>query len=203
MSIEKQLVSFTVNGRKWKGEIDPKQKAIDFLRDLGLKSIKEGCRVGDCGMCTILLNGKPVKSCLLRVKDLASQNIETVEGLSKEGKLHPIQQAFWETGAVQCGYCTPAQILSAKALLDVNKNPTESEVRQAINSVLCRCTGYVRIVDAILRAAAIMRGEEVKPLMPVEITLPEDLSTFHLPLEYTRKGQGQNPLPPLVLIPTL
>ncbi len=201
MAIENQSVSFSLNGKKWKGKASQNQIALDFLRNLGLKSVKAGCRVGDCGMCTILLDGKPAKSCLLRIKNLVNKEIVTVEGLSKDGELHPIQQAFWETGAVQCGYCTPAQILSAKALLDVNKNPDEMEIRKAINSVMCRCTGYVRIVDAVLRAAAILRGEKITPLVPVEATLPDNIELLHLPFEYTRKDQSLKPLPPLVLTP--
>lgn len=201
MAIDDQFINISINGKKWKGEVDQKQIALDFLRSKGFKSIKAGCRVGDCGMCTILLNGKPEKSCLLRVKDLENHRIETVEGLSKNGELHPIQRAFLETGAIQCGYCTPAQILSAKALLEINNNPSEYEIRQAINSVLCRCTGYVRIVDAILRAAAMLRGEKVASLTPVVLDLPEKTEQIHLPLEYYRKEQNQKPLPPLVLTP--
>jgi putative selenate reductase molybdopterin-binding subunit len=201
MAIENQSFSFFLNGKKWKGEAEQNQIGLDFLRNMGLKSIKAGCRMGDCGMCTVLLDGKPAKSCLLKVKDLANKTIETVEGLSKDGKLHPIQQAFWETGAVQCGYCTPAQILSAKALLDQNKNPSEVEIRQAIQSVFCRCTGYVRIVDAILRAAAIQRGEKVNPLIPIEIALPNNQENVNLPIDYLRKNISQKPLPPLVLTP--
>jgi putative selenate reductase molybdopterin-binding subunit len=201
MAAIKEMIGFILNDKKWEGEVNLNQNGMDFLRFIGIKSIKTGCRSGDCGMCTILLDGKPAKSCLLKVKDLNNKNIETVEGLSKDGKLHPIQQAFWETGAVQCGYCTPAQILSAKALLDKNNNPSEMEIRSSLNSVLCRCTGYVRIVDAVLRAAAICRGEKVKPYVPIEIVLPVDHKTFDLPKDYYRKDGSNNPLPPLILTP--
>ena len=199
---EKEMIGFKLNGKKWKGEANLNQNALDFFRLIGIKSIKSGCRVGDCGMCTILLDGKPAKSCLLKVKDLINNNVETVEGLSKDGKLHPIQQAFWETGAVQCGYCTPAQILSAKALLENNNNPSEMEIRRSLNSVLCRCTGYVRIVDAVLRAAAILRGEKVGPYIPIEVVLPADYKTLDLPKEYYRKDGSNKPLPPLILTPS-
>jgi putative selenate reductase molybdopterin-binding subunit len=202
MVSELKMVEFRLNGSKWTGEANLNEKALDFLRSIGVKSIKSGCRVGDCGMCTILLDGKPEKSCLLRVKDLINRTIETVEGLSKEGKLHPIQQAFWETGAVQCGYCTPAQILSAKALLDKNNKPSEMEIRSTLNPVLCRCTGYVRIVDAVLRSAAVLRGEKVSPYLPIEIDLPENHKTLNLPKDFYRKDGISNPLPPLVLTPS-
>ena len=202
MAPEKEIIGFNLNGKKWKGEANFSQKALDFLRLIGNKSIKSGCRLGDCGMCTILLNSKPTKSCLLKVKDLVNKNVETVEGLSERGKLHPIQQAFWETGAVQCGYCTPAQILTAKALLDNNNNPSEMEIRSSLNSVLCRCTGYVRIVDAVLRAAAILRGEKVGPYIPIEVVLPADHKTLDLPKGYYRKDGFNNALPPLILTPS-
>jgi len=202
MAPEKEIIGFKINGKKWKGEANLSQKALDFLRLIGIKSIKSGCRVGDCGMCTILLDSKPTKSCLLKVKDLINKNVETVEGLSERGKLHPIQQAFWETGAVQCGYCTPAQILTAKALLDKNNNPSEMEIRSSLNSVLCRCTGYVRIVDAVLRAAAILRSEKVGPYIPVEVVLSENHRTLELPKKYYRKDGSKRPLLPLILTPS-
>jgi putative selenate reductase molybdopterin-binding subunit len=202
MAPEKEIIGFKLNGKKWRGEANLNQKALDFLRLIGLKSVKSGCRVGDCGMCTILLDGKPAKTCLLKVKDLINKNIETVEGLSVKGKLHPLQQAFWETGAVQCGYCTPAQILSAKALLDNNHNPSESEIRSSLNSVLCRCTGYVRNVDAVLRAATILRGEKVGSYLPIEIVLPENHKTLDIPKSYYRRDGSNKALPPLILTPS-
>jgi len=123
------------------------------------------------------------------------------EGLGRNGELHPLQSAFMETGAIQCGYCTPAQILSAKALLDQNPDPTEDEIRKSLNGVLCRCTGYVRGVEAVKRAAAILRGEKVSPYTHVEQTLPDEVEQIELPEAFYRRDGGRNPLPPLVITP--
>ena len=114
-------------------------------------------------MCTVLIDGKPAKSCIVKAISAEGKKITTIEGLSKNGKLDPVQEAFIETGAMQCGFCSPALILSAKALLDKNPSPTEVEIRRALNPVLCRCTGYVRAVNAIQRAAARIRGEKLDP----------------------------------------
>jgi len=201
MKTELNNIEFILNDKKWEGVHNPRQKVLDFLREIGLKSVKAGCRVGDCGMCTILLDGKATKSCLLQVKDIHGKRVETVENLAKNGTLHPLQIAFWETGAVQCGYCTPAQILSAKALLDSNNNPTEQEIRIALHDVLCRCTGFVRIIDAILHASAVLRGERVEPYKVIEMTLPDDAQKTVLPPEFYRKNGGAKPLMPLILTP--
>jgi carbon-monoxide dehydrogenase small subunit len=138
--------------------VEPRQTLLDALRySIGLTGTKEGCGRGDCGSCTVLLNGQAVNACLVFAIEVEGQDITTIEGLSQEGKLHPLQQAFIDEGAVQCGFCTPGIIISAKALLDANPHPTEAQVRQAIAGNLCRCTGYDKIVRAILRVAAAER----------------------------------------------
>lgn len=199
---EKIAITLTLNGQTQTWNVPPKQVLLDFLRDTaGLKSVKTGCRQGDCGMCTVLLNGVPAKSCLLNMQTLDGKQIETLEALGDHDHLHPLQQAFLETGAIQCGFCTPAQLLTAKAFLDRNKKPTASDVRKALSGVLCRCTGYVRIVDAVLRAAAVMRGEQVAPYTPPEFFYDKDVSEIKLPAAYYRKDGNTDPLLPLVITP--
>jgi carbon-monoxide dehydrogenase small subunit len=140
-----------VNGEEVTGWVEPRRTLLDFLReDLDLIGSKKGCDLGNCGACTILMGGKPINSCLVLAVEAEGQEILTIEGMSEGMKLHPIQDAFIQHGAVQCGYCTPGMILSAKALLDENPHPTEEEVRVAISGNLCRCTGYKKIVEAIL-----------------------------------------------------
>ena len=151
MSLKIRLV---VNGRRHTAKIDPATSLLDFLRDtLGYKGAKICCNTGECGACTILFNGKPVNSCVVLAADAAGAQIVTVEGLAEGDKLHPVQQAFIDTGAVQCGYCTPGFILSVKALLDRSKNPTLEEIEEAVSGNICRCTGYAKIVEAIEIAA--------------------------------------------------
>lgn len=153
-------IEFTVNGRKRKVLVRPKDLLLNVIRDeLGLKGTKYGCGTGECGACTVLLDGRPVLSCLTLAVAADGRNITTIEGIGTDENLHPIQQAFIDAGAIQCGYCTPGMIISAKALLDRNPNPTEEEIRQAIKGNLCRCTGYVKIIAAIQLAAKRMRGE--------------------------------------------
>ena len=150
----KQVVELTVNGELYKVAIDPRRTLLEVLRnDLGLTGTKEGCSTGDCGCCTVIMDGKPVNSCLVLAIRAQGKDILTIEGLGKEGCLHPIQSAFVEYGALQCGFCTPGMIMSAKGLLDENPKPTEQEVRRGISGNLCRCTGYAKIVEAILAAA--------------------------------------------------
>lgn len=147
----KHKISLNVNGRSHSLEIDSQRTLLEVLRvDLGLTGTKEGCGMGDCGTCTVLLNGKPVNSCLILAVEADGQKVETIEGVAVDGKLHPIQQAFIDHGGVQCGFCTPGMILSSKALLESNPRPTELEVRTAIAGNLCRCTGYDKIVKAIM-----------------------------------------------------
>jgi carbon-monoxide dehydrogenase small subunit len=152
----RKLIKLRVNGQEREIMVEPRQTLLDALRyDLGLTGTKEGCGDGNCGSCTVLLNGQAVNSCLVFAIEVDSQEITTIEGLSQGGKLHPLQQAFIDEGAVQCGFCIPGVILTAKAFLDSNPNPTEVEVRQAIAGNLCRCTGYDKIVRAILKVAAV------------------------------------------------
>jgi len=150
----KQLIELRVNGETREVLVEPRTTLLQVLReDLGLTGTKQGCDAGDCGACTVLIDGHPVVSCLTLAIEAQGKQILTIEGLDREGRLHPLQQAFIDHYAVQCGFCTPGMILSAKALLDRNSHPTEQEVREAISGNLCRCTGYVKIVEAILAAA--------------------------------------------------
>lgn len=150
----KVKVRFRVNARDVELDVDPMATLLDVLREqLGLTGTKKGCDVGDCGACTVLMDGKAILSCLTPVLQAAGKEIATVEGLADEGKLHPLQEAFIECGAVQCGFCTPGMLLSAKALLDQNPGTTREAIRVAISGNLCRCTGYRKIIDAIMLAS--------------------------------------------------
>ncbi len=150
----KRLIQLRVNGELYEVAVHPHWTLLEVLREeLDLTGAKKGCDAGDCGGCTVILDGKPVVSCLTLAVEADGRDILTIEGLAQNGQLHPIQNAFVEHGAIQCGFCTPGMIMSAKALLDENPNPTEEEVRQAIAGNLCRCTGYVKIVEAILAAS--------------------------------------------------
>jgi len=143
-----------VNGHEHEIMVEPWRTLLDVLRDdLRLTGAKEGCGKGECGSCTVLLDGEAVNSCLVFAAEVEGKEITTIEGLARDGELHPLQQAFIEEGAVQCGFCTPGVILTAKAFLDSNPRPTEGEVRRAISGNLCRCTGYDKIVRAILKVA--------------------------------------------------
>jgi carbon-monoxide dehydrogenase small subunit len=156
----KTIIQLTVNGESVEAAVEPNQTLVQFLReDLGLTGVKHGCGLGDCGACTVILNGKPVNSCLVLAVQAAGGEVLTIEGLAENGVLHPIQQSFVDHGAIQCGFCTPGMILSAKALLDANPKPTEVEIRTAISGNLCRCTGYQKIVQAIQEAAKAIEGE--------------------------------------------
>ena len=150
----KKLIRLKVNEQEQEIMVEPRQTLLDALRyNLGLLGVKEGCSNGNCGSCTVLLAGRTVNSCLVFAVEAEGQDITTIEGLSQRGELHPLQQAFIDEGALQCGFCTPGVILTAKALLDSNHQPTEAQVRRAIAGNLCRCTGYDKIVRAILRVA--------------------------------------------------
>jgi aerobic-type carbon monoxide dehydrogenase small subunit (CoxS/CutS family) len=152
--MRKQEIQLEINGNTYSISVLPQRTLLEVLReDLGLIGTKEGCSEGECGVCTVLLDGSPVRSCLLLVVDVRGRKITTIEGLSKNGRLHPIQNAFIEHGAIQCGFCTPGMILSAKALLDENPSPTEEDIRVALSGNLCRCTGYVKIFKAVQAAA--------------------------------------------------
>lgn len=157
------IISFTLNGEHTEAMVQDNVTLLDFIRDtLNLTGTKKGCEEGECGACTVMINGKPVNSCLVLAREIQGKELLTIEGLSKDGKLNPIQQAFIDKWALQCGYCTPGMIMSAKALLDSNPNPTEHEIRDAIAGNLCRCTGYAKIVDAIQAAAPIVAKENAE-----------------------------------------
>src|SRR2546421_7753108 len=153
-----------INGVIKSLDVAPNESLMTTLRNEGYFSVKHGCETGECGACTILVDGVPRPSCVTLAAQVGGCTLTTVESLGTARKLHPIQEAFIDTGAIQCGYCTPGMVLCAHALLKRNPNPTEDEVRDALSGNLCRCTGYVKPVQAVLRAAAIMRGEEVAPL---------------------------------------
>ncbi|MBG0778883.1 MAG: (2Fe-2S)-binding protein [Desulfotignum balticum] len=146
----KKLIQMTINDRAYEVAVEPNKTLADLIRyDLGLTGTKKGCDTGDCGACTVILNGDPVNSCLVLAVQADNAVIETIEGLSTDDGLHPLQQAFVEKGAIQCGFCTPGMILSAKNLLDKNPAPTEAEIREGISGNLCRCTGYQKIFEAL------------------------------------------------------
>jgi aerobic-type carbon monoxide dehydrogenase small subunit (CoxS/CutS family) len=147
-------VELEVNGKKISLKVEPNDRLVDVIRNrLGLKGTKTGCREGECGACTVILNGKIVPSCLIPIMKADGGKITTVEGLENNGELHPLQKAFIEKGAVQCGFCTSGMLLAAKNLLDRNPKPSEEEIKAAISGVLCRCTGYRKIIQAIQAAS--------------------------------------------------
>lgn len=147
-------LKFHLNGQEVSTKIRPNLLLVDLLRDvLNLKGTKVGCREGECGVCTVLLNGEPVNSCILPAMKVSGQSVTTIEGLSKEDELDPLQEAFVDEGAIQCGFCTPAMVLTAKALLGKNPHPDEYQIRQSLSGVLCRCTGYRKIVQAVQKAS--------------------------------------------------
>jgi aerobic-type carbon monoxide dehydrogenase small subunit (CoxS/CutS family) len=150
-----ETLTMQLNGEEVTLAIEPDALLVDVLRQqLGLTGTKEACSEGECGACTVLLDGQPVTSCLVPALKAQGREVCTVEGLASDGELHPLQKSFIEHGAVQCGYCTPGMLMSAKALLDRNPHPTEQEIKEAISGNLCRCTGYVKIVEAIKAASS-------------------------------------------------
>jgi len=154
-------ITLRVNGERRSGEAEPRKLLSDFLRqDLRLTGTHVGCEQGVCGACTVLLDGEPVRSCLLFTVQAEGCRIETIESLGSDpATLHPVQQAFWEKHGLQCGFCTPGMVLTAKALLEHNPAPTDEEIRLALEGNICRCTGYVFIVDAVRHAAELLREE--------------------------------------------
>jgi len=153
-------INLTVNDRSYTAFVDPGQTLLDMLREkIGLTGTKKGCDEGTCGACTVLLDGKPVYSCIVLAVEAQGHLIETIEGLSKEDDLHPIQQAFIDFDAFQCGFCTPGQVMSLKALLDTNPDPSPQEIKRALSGNLCRCGAYERIVQAALAAAKLNRNK--------------------------------------------
>ena len=156
---KKRVISLTINGEVCEVLVAPQRTLLEVLRDdLGLTGTKHACGTGECGACTVLIDSKPMLSCMTLAADLNGRDVVTIEGLSEAEKLHPIQESFVEFGAIQCGYCTPGFVMTVKALLDENPNPSEEEVRWYLRGNLCRCTGYAKIVEATLKAAERMRG---------------------------------------------
>jgi len=153
-------VQFSLNEKTVSCDVDPCLRLIDLLRDeLDAKSVKEGCGEGECGACTVLLDGTPVNACLVLAAQVDGSCVATVEGLSENGQLHPVQRAFAETGAVQCGFCTPGFLLATVALLRENADPSDDEIKHALAGHLCRCTGYQKIMDAVRYAAKLSIAE--------------------------------------------
>lgn len=152
-------ISFCLNGKETRVDVLPDRRVVDVLReDLGLTGTKEACGAGECGACTVLVDGRASLSCLMTAAQLEGRRITTIEGIGASGAPHPVQDAFIEYGAVQCGFCTPGMVLASVALLDRNPEPTRDEIREGLSGNLCRCTGYVKIVDAVEAAARKLRG---------------------------------------------
>ena len=152
--MSKHKISLTVNGERYEVEVEANRTLLQLLReDLDLTGTKQACERGDCGLCTVLLDGVPTKSCMVLAVEVDGREVTTVEGLARGEELTPLQRAFIEHGAVQCGFCTPAFIVAGEALLKRNPSPTEDEIKEAVGGILCRCTGYRQIIDAILDAS--------------------------------------------------
>ena len=160
----KVTIALDVNGEPVEVAFAPHKTLLEVLReDLGLTGTKHGCELGECGTCTVLLDGTPVLSCLVLGLACAGRRVKTVEGMAQGGRLHPLQETFADLGAAQCGYCTPAFLLAAEALLTANPEPTRAEIKEALAGNLCRCTGYIKIYEAVELAAARLRGEHAEP----------------------------------------
>lgn len=156
--MKKELIALTVNGEPHELAVEPQRTLLEVLReDLGLTGTKEACGTGECGACTVLIDGKPILSCLTLAIEIQGKEITTIEGLADGGHLHPLQKAFIQYGAIQCGYCTSGMILNAKSILDENPKPSRDEILKGLEGNLCRCTGYNKIVDAIMKVS---RGED-------------------------------------------
>jgi len=168
--MSKKLMNVTVNGTSYEVAVEPDRTLAELLReDLGLTGTKEGCTIGDCGACTVLLDGLPVFSCLVLALEADGREVTSIEGLSENGKLHPLQEAFVNEGAVQCGYCSPGMIMTALSLLRDNPSPTDDEIRIALSGNLCRCTGYQKIFDAIRAAAKEIAAAQKHDGVPYEL----------------------------------
>jgi carbon-monoxide dehydrogenase small subunit len=151
----KQLITLTVNGQRYEVAVEPRWTLLEMVREeLRLTGAKEGCGTGDCGACSMIVDGRTITSCLMLAAQADGREVLTIEGLATNGKLHPVQQAFIDAGGVQCGFCTPGMIMAAKSLLDRNPSPTLEEVREGLAGNLCRCTGYAKIYEAVMEAAA-------------------------------------------------
>jgi len=160
----KKVIQFTLNGNEVSAELESHKMLLEVLRDtFEMTGTKEGCGQGECGTCTVIIDGLSIKSCLYPVFEVEGKSVTTIEGLVGEGgKLHPIQEAFVEKGGIQCGFCSPGMILSAKALLDENQTPSDNEIKRGISGNLCRCTGYVQIIDSIRDAATRLSSQDPK-----------------------------------------
>ena len=152
--MKSKTITVTVNDEKYTRDVAVSRTLLEFVREeLGLTGAKEGCNEGECGACTVILDGKAISSCMYLAVDADGKSVLTIEGLASNGELHPLQQAFVDEGAVQCGFCTPGMVLTAKAILDEVPNPSEDEIRKMMEGNLCRCTGYNRIIDAVKKVA--------------------------------------------------
>ncbi len=161
MPQEHRSVKITVNGQTYSRQVEPRRLLSDFLReDLDLRGTHVGCEHGICGACTVLMNGNTVRSCLMFAVQANGAEITTIEGLAKNGELHPLQEGFWENHGLQCGFCTPGFLMSACDLLERNPDPTEKEVREGLSGNMCRCTGYQHIVESVLAAAAKIKAQK-------------------------------------------
>jgi carbon-monoxide dehydrogenase small subunit len=159
----KHKVATTINGRRHEDEVEPRLLLVHYIRDVaGLTGTHVGCDTSQCGACTILVDGKAVKSCTMFAVQAEGKSLTTIEGMAKDGELHPLQQAFWDEHGLQCGFCTPGMIMAAAYLLAENPSPTDDEIRKGIEGNLCRCTGYVNIIKSVRSAAATMGGAAVK-----------------------------------------
>ena len=160
----KTLIRFTLNGEESEVAFAPHKTLLEVLReDLNLMGTKHGCELGECGTCAVLIDGQPILSCLFLGLDAEDREVTTIEGMAEGGKLHPLQDTFADLGAAQCGYCTPGFLLVAKELLEKNASPNRTEIQEALAGNLCRCTGYLKIYEAVELAAARMRGEDAEP----------------------------------------
>lgn len=158
--MEKKEIKLVINGKSYDLKVEPWRTLLEVIReDLKLTGTKEGCGEGECGSCTVIMNGKTVNSCLVPAMEADNQEITTIEGLSEGDNLHPIQEAFVKHSGMQCGFCTPGMIMSAKALLDNNPNPSQEEIKEGIAGNFCRCTGYTKIIESISAAADGVKGE--------------------------------------------
>jgi carbon-monoxide dehydrogenase small subunit len=176
--ITKAHVRFVLNGEQTEVLFAPHKTLLEVLReDLGLTGTKHGCELGECGTCTVLVEGLPILSCLALGLDMHGREVTTIEGMAAGNELHPLQQTFADLGAAQCGYCTPGFLLTAKELLETNDSPTRDEIKEALAGNLCRCTGYIKIYEAVELAAARMRGEDQQPshesIYGSDLTVPE------------------------------
>jgi carbon-monoxide dehydrogenase small subunit len=160
---EKAHISFTLNGEMTEVAFAPHKTLLEVLReDLGLTGTKHGCELGECGTCTVLVDGRSILSCLMLGLDAEDREVTSIEGMAENGHLHPLQDTFADTGAAQCGYCSPGFLLAAKELIEKSPKPTRDEIREALSGNLCRCTGYIKIYEAVELAAARMRGEQME-----------------------------------------